>query len=491
VDLATELEASLREWFAAGPAELRENDARISPLAGLSWEVRGARDKPLLHLWSGERNLTRRVLAIAAQSTKRLTLAVERFGRTKPDRLEFVRTEYERPARDVSREEFAHRLTRVLACAFPDEALESISTAADLEHSLSGNYPRGILRRGSSRRAFLAVADGASAEASSASLTFGLLWFERARQTGKRSVTGLRLILPKGKAGAALQQLPALRADCMVEVFEHDAASETITRCDPAAGSNIRTRLVPHREAELLLEEARRAIELLPGIRSPAVSLHPAVDSREVVLRFRGLAFARWHEHRVYFGTTDAQREFTPATRSAFEELLRQLEVHRHSLASDRRHRLYRGQAERWLESIVLEDVTRIDAALDPRFAYTQVIADAGDAHGILDVLAVTRAGRLAIIELKAGEHIHLPLQAAGYWLRVRQHLQQGNFPRAGYFPGVQLSAAPPIVYLVAPALRFHPATDTLLRFLSREMEVARIGLAENWRRNFRVVMRQ
>ena len=53
------------------------------------------------------------------------------------------------------------------------------------------------------------------------------------------------------------------------------------------------------------------------------------------------------------------------------------------------------------------------------------------------------------------------------------------------------LQTLPPLVYLLAPALRFHPATDALLRYLSPEVEVVRVGLAESWRRGVRVVMRQ
>lgn len=491
MDLSAELKAALRDWFASGPGEVHENGKRLAQAEGLSWEIRGAQDKPLLHLWSGEVNLTRRVLGIADQSAERLALAVECFGRSKPGRLEFVRTAFERSARQLSREAFARELACVLTGAFPDETLESITTAPDLEHSLSANYPRGVLRRESASCAFLAVASGASAEVTSASLTFGLLWLDRARQTGKRAVSGLRLIVPKGAAGSVLQQLPALRADAAIEVFERDPVCNSVTRCDPAAKSNLAIRLVPHRETELLLEEARPAIESLRRIRWDAVSLHPSVPVREVVLRFRGLAFARWHERRIFFGTADPQRELTSATQAAFEELVHDLEAHRHPLASDTRQPLYRAQAERWLESVVREDVTRVDAALDPRFVYAQVFANAGGEHGILDLLAVTRTGRLAILELKASEHIHLPLQAADYWLRVREHLAQDNFTRSGYFPGVRLSSEPPAVYLVAPALRFHPATDTLLRFLSPQMEVARIGLAETWRRGLRVVMRQ
>jgi hypothetical protein len=103
----------------------------------------------------------------------------------------------------------------------------------------------------------------------------------------------------------------------------------------------------------------------------------------------------------------------------------------------------------------------------------------------------VTRSGRLAIIELKATEHIHLPLQAADYWLRVRRQLVGGEIARYGCFPGITLQRAAPIVYLVAPALRFHPTTDHVLNCLTPELEVVRVGLAESWRRGLRVVMRQ
>ena len=171
--------------------------------------------------------------------------------------------------------------------------------------------------------------------------------------------------------------------------------------------------------------------------------------------------------------------------------MLRDFEIHRHPLASNTRHQLFRAQPERWLETIVRSDVTRIDASLDPRFVYTQLFANSATERGILDVLTVTTSGRLAIIELKAGEHIHLPLQAADYWLRIRHHLEQGDFHQYGYFPQLELQKIPPLVFLVAPALRFHSTTGLLLRHLSSSMEVVRVGLAESWRRGLRVVMRQ
>ena len=38
----------------------------------------------------------------------------------------------------------------------------------------------------------------------------------------------------------------------------------------------------------------------------------------------------------------------------------------------------------------------------------------------MLDLLTLDRNGRLTVIELKADEDLHLPLQALDYWIRVR-----------------------------------------------------------------------
>jgi hypothetical protein len=392
--------------------------------------------------------------------------------------------------RKLTRYGFCELLRRILAEQFPDETVESLTTSADLEHSLSGNYARGILRRGSAEWAVLAVGDNESADTVENSLTFALLWLQRARQSSRRAtVAGLRLILPKGASRVVAQRIGALDPQLPLELYERDPVCETLEKLDPRPAGN--SWIVPRREAQLLLDQARPALEPTIAIAPRAITLHPSVPAKEVLLRFRGLAFAVWSEGRIFFGVPDHRENLTAASRPSLKKLLNDLETYRHPLASDTRHSFYRAQAERWLEAIVQEDVTRIDAQLDPRFVYAQVFANAGGEHGILDLLTVTRAGRLAILELKVSEHIHLALQAAGYWRHVKHHVDHGDFSRYGYFPGVQLQAAPPLVYLVAPALRFHPATDQLLRHLAPELDVVRVGLAESWRRGIRVVMRQ
>ena len=56
---------------------------------------------------------------------------------------------------------------------------------------------------------------------------------------------------------------------------------------------------------------------------------------------------------------------------------------------------------------------------------------------------------------------------------------------------GLELQPAPPLVYLIGPALRFHPTSDILQRYLSRDIEIIRVGLVESWRRGLRVMFRQ
>lgn len=156
MDFASELRASLQDLFASGAIEIRESGGRTTPLPPLSWEVRGATDKPLLHLWAENCNVTRRVLAIADQSDDRIMLAVARFGRTAPERMEIVRLNFNRSARQISREDFCEQLRRILAENFPEEVVERLSIASDLEHSLSRTYARGISRKGAISGAFLA-----------------------------------------------------------------------------------------------------------------------------------------------------------------------------------------------------------------------------------------------------------------------------------------------------------------------------------------------
>jgi hypothetical protein len=122
---------------------------------------------------------------------------------------------------------------------------------------------------------------------------------------------------------------------------------------------------------------------------------------------------------------------------------------------------------------------------------YSQVPAFSAADRAMIDILAMTRESRLAVIELKANEDIHLPLQGVDYWSRVAWHQSRGEFTRFGYFPGGEISAQAPLLLLVAPALHVHPATDTILRYLSPKIEWELLAIDERWREGVRVVFRK
>jgi hypothetical protein len=132
-----------------------------------------------------------------------------------------------------------------------------------------------------------------------------------------------------------------------------------------------------------------------------------------------------------------------------------------------------------------------VDSRLNPAHVYSQVPAFSASDRAMIDVLASTSDGRLAVLELKADEDIHLPLQGLDYWARVLWHHQRGEFQQYGYFPGVQLSPRPPLLVLVAPSLRVHPAADTILRYFSPQIEWTLVGVDERWREGIKVIYRK
>ena len=132
---------------------------------------------------------------------------------------------------------------------------------------------------------------------------------------------------------------------------------------------------------------------------------------------------------------------------------------------------------ELWLESLVRADASVIDERLEAESVYSQVPAFSAEDRAMIDVLTLTREGRLAVVELKADEDIHLPLQGLDYWARVQWHHGRGEFLKFGYFGGRVLADDSPLLFLVAPALHVHPSTDVILRYISPEIEWAFVGL--------------
>jgi hypothetical protein len=161
---------------------------------------------------------------------------------------------------------------------------------------------------------------------------------------------------------------------------------------------------------------------------------------------------------------------------------------------------LFRLQPERWLESRIRTGLDEFLPGLRGDFLYSQVPAISSGERGMLDLLTMDREGRLVILEVKADEDMHLPLQGLDYWIRVRAlnadrrieaNREVGAFERQGYFAAAQIAPRPPKLLLVAPALRIHPSNEVVLRYLSPQVEWELIAVGEHWRRELKVVFRK
>ena len=148
----------------------------IFDLSQAKYSVSGEMHKCLLHMWSTERNVVRRVLD-AEVKNEVLRLQVQRLGQTRPTKLEICRNrDWRTPtAKRVSRLGYQRLLNRVLERRFPGFTVSQLTTSTDLKHSFGPIYTRGVLHRGQSAFAVLGVNAQETQASTDAALTFGIL----------------------------------------------------------------------------------------------------------------------------------------------------------------------------------------------------------------------------------------------------------------------------------------------------------------------------
>ena len=496
--------AATLESFISGSnnAVVIEDGAVTFDLGQAKYSVSGETNKCLLHLWSQERNVVRRVLDVETRG-ETLRVTVQRMGQARPSRLEICR---ERDARTASTKRTArvrHQrlLERVLRQKFPELTVTQLSTSMDLEKSFGPVYTRGLLRRGQSGFAVLGVNRQELQSSIDAVLTFGILWLDVCREAhaGKLVIEGLKLFVPEGCSSLVRERMAHLNFGAAKwQLYELEERSEELKRIEISDRGNISTRLVHcHGENETLARFAA-PVALVKALM-PEVEVG-IVSSGEVSFRCHGLEFARARltaktaslrsEPEIVFGAGPRERILDGCNFAHFERLIRSIGEVRHAEGPSE-SRWWRLHPERWLESLVVKNICALDDQLDPRWCYSQVPAFSASDRAMIDVLVVTREGRLAVVELKADEDIHLPLQGIDYWSRVAWHHARGEFHKFGYFAGRELSSETPLLMMVAPALRVHPATDTLLRYVSPEIDWVLLGIDERWRKDLRVVFRK
>jgi len=398
----------------------------------------------------------------------------------------------------AARQMLCERLAQLAAALETETKVERLSLSRGTKPGQPGRYAQIILLRRRERIAVTGPVVSSPPSAVDAFISSALLWFRRTSDRTKPPfVEQLWLIVSPELLNPVIYRVALLRGGLrnIIKVFTVDDQLTTLTAVP-----------CPHKD-ELWKKKLARfppVAAATPGELSSAI-VAEAPDAIDVVhsrhgetLRYFGLPFARVRSllarERAWFGIDRAHRcPLDESTLNDWQNLLHDLREYRSPSALDHRHAFYRAAPEAWLESILRRDITKLDPGLIIAPLHAQFRTARGAKLGIrpIDLLALRQDGRLVVIELKVSEDREHVLQGADYWRRVEAHRRRGHIAKAKLFGARTISDEPPLVYLVAPTLRVHPAFQTLAYCISSEIEIYRFDINEDWRSGVRVMRRQ
>jgi hypothetical protein len=413
--------------------------------------------------------------------------------------------------------------------------IEQATLSPGMRRHQPGRYARVILRRPHERIAVTATVANSDARNIDSLFSSSLLWFNRLQQRPKRpAVEKLLIAVEHNLLEAARQRHVLLRESLRrrVELWEIRAGSGAHANSSAVEmkgfqvaerGSSPTVREgfpLNHHDTWRYLEAVRpwdrknlwrqrlkqfrpvddhETIERVQQIISLAPHAIDVVLARHgQTLRYHGLAFARvrrvMDRDRIWFGIEGSRRRVLDDYHEPdWQKLWRDLETYRDGDCRDRSHWFYRAAGEAWLESILRRDISRLDPGLIVAPLHAQFRTSHGGPTSArpIDLLALRHDGRLAVIELKVNEDREHVFQGVDYWRRVEAHRRRGHISTAQLFGDREISDESPLVYLVAPTLRFHPSFATLARTIAPDIEVYRFDINEDWRSGVRVVRRE
>ncbi|MDE3181552.1 MAG: hypothetical protein KGM47_18055 [Acidobacteriota bacterium] len=476
-------------------AVLFEEGAELLDIADSNCRISVEFGKLLLETWDSRRSILRRVEEIAFRDKGRLGLFVRRRGGRETGVIELRAPAGPTPVpRAEARSRLRLEISAYFKKNFPEWRLERVSNRSDREHSFSAWYTRGLARQGRKAWAFLALGDSESPAAADSALAYGLNWFGWLRDVETGSVvSSLKLFLPPAAIPLNAARAAYLNPDAgKIEIFPWPAASAS-ERVLPGEFGNIETHLALRRDAGPWIERCQDL--LLSWFEKSLGSLDVVPDSAANALSFRlfGLEVARMEGQiapALLWGVEGNRKVFREEERGEFLQFMQRVLESRRS-GGPAGSEYFCLQPERWLESMLIRDLSKLDPELMRSPVYPQVPAFSGIDRGVVDILGISKAGRLAVIELKLHEDVTLPLQGLDYWMRVKQLNDRGQFHASGYFPGVVISPLPPVLYLVAPAFRFHPANERIVRYFDPSLEIIHAGINQQWREGIKVLFRR
>ncbi len=481
------------EWFCT----LNGGDAQS--LVRNELEINIAHGRLILSSWTEKGSRSWKVFAWEWTGDKLLLQASRRMGAERPV-IELVPRA---AASAIALTVKAARQTRakqlgILAGSMPVSAkLERAGLSPGARRGQPGRYARIVLRQKHQRIAVTGSVAASKASDADAFLSAALIWFKRASERSRPPyLQQLWFAVESELVKPILQRVVLLRQSLReaLAVYEVDRQFTTMTPVEIPAREDLwkrrLARFPPLAEAEPA-EITKRVVAIAPDAIDVVRARHGET------LRYFGLPFARVRRvlgvERLWFGTEGTRRRLLDeTTEGELTKLLTELLEHRTANATDHHHALYRNAAEAWLESLLRRDITRLDPGLIIAPLHAQFRTARGGVLGVrpVDLLALRRDGRLVVIELKVSEAREHVMQGADYWQRVEAHRRRGHITRAKLFGDRKISGESPLVYLVAPTLRVHPAFNTLARSIAPEIEIYRFDINEDWRAGVRVMRR-
>lgn len=481
----------LELFLLGGNFELVEDHRLISTVAPDSSAAEISYGKLILSCWGEGWSRSWRVTAFESDEQHLLLQCSKHTGRV-TCQVELRRGE-QKDKTSLSRKEFAARLPAIIESNLTGIKVESAVTVRDDYRHFTGVHTRLVLKNRNRIIAGIGVGAQESQSDIDAVLSAGLVWLDALQKNN--SVNRFMVFAPRGKITTIATRLTAVRSSAEISLYEVDEKELSVQSVTPFDQGDLADRFRRAARRVLWPDQYRideKAASLLDSIIRLAPSLIESQNrSNHIALSIRGLEFARINirNHTVEFGPPDNKKILDDANRAELELLVEEIASRRTSDSSDRREQIFRAQSEKWLESIIRQDITVIDPTLDPQAVYSQVPAYRGEQRSYIDLLSVTRAGRLVVIELKVSEDAELPFQGLDYWQRVEWHQLRGDFQRRGYFKEIDITDLPPLLYLVAPLFRFHATTKLIAGCIDSRVPLYRIGINDDWRAGVRVLL--
>lgn len=481
------------EWFCTF------NDGETQALGRKELDISVAHGRLILTSWTEKGSRSWKIFAWEMSDEKLTLLASRRMGAERP----VIQLVPRASARSIALTVKAARQARcnqlgLLACSIqPSAKVERSALSPGARRGQPGRYARILLRQKHQRIAVTgSVASNKPGEAD-AFLASALIWFKRVNERARPPyIQQLWLIVDRDLVKPTVQRIALLRASLREAIVVYEVDQE-LTKLEPV-DVPLREELWKRRLARFPPVLANGSTEITRHLTALAPEAIDVVNARRgQTLRYFGLPFARVRDvmgrERVWFGVEGSRRRMLEEkTEHEFTSLLTDLLEHRSATSSDHHNALYRNAAEAWLESLLRRDITRLDPGLIIAPLHAQFRTGRTGVVGVrpIDLLALRHDGRLTVIELKVSESREHVLQGADYWQRVEAHRRRGHITRAKLFGERRISDEPPLIYLVAPTLRVHPAFNSLARSIASDIEIYRFDINEDWRAGVRVMRR-